>query len=94
VRILSNPAFSPNALSIENAMAVLEANTKLPGHQFWPDDVSLIDAMARVARRIMGHRQITDTYLVGLALHHHGKLATLDSSIAAFAPPEAVEPIS
>lgn len=30
----------------------------------------------------MGHRQITDAYLLLLAQHRHGKLATLDGGIA------------
>lgn len=94
VRILSNPAFSPKALSVKNAMAVLETNSKLPGHQFWPDDISLVAAVAKVSRRLEGHQQITDAYLAGLALHHRGRLATLDSRIVALAPAETVELIS
>jgi toxin-antitoxin system PIN domain toxin len=90
VRILSNPAFSSDSLSVENAMAVLEANVKLPGHQFWPADTSLVDAIAKIGKRLRAHRQITDAYLVGLAVHHHGKLATMDRSIGSLAPEEAV----
>jgi predicted nucleic acid-binding protein len=36
VRILSNPSFSPDALTPVNAVTVLAANLKLPGHHFWP----------------------------------------------------------
>lgn len=90
VRILSNPAFSGDALSVVNAFAVLEANLALPGHEFWPADIPLSHALSRVGK-LTGHAQITDAYLVGLALHHRGRLATLDRGIATLGPTGAVE---
>jgi toxin-antitoxin system PIN domain toxin len=83
VRILSNPAFSPNALSPANALRVLETNLSLPDHEFWPDSISVPDALEDMGTRLRGHQQIVDAYLRGLALHHRGKLATLDEGIAA-----------
>lgn len=41
--------------------------------------------------RLTGHQQITDAYLVALAIHNRGKLATLDRRIVQFAPAGAVE---
>jgi toxin-antitoxin system PIN domain toxin len=82
VRILSNPQFSPDALSPLNALGLLEANLKHPGHSFWPDNISIGDAMQSLQTPLSGHRQITDAYLVGLALHRKAKLATLDQRIA------------
>jgi len=89
VRILSNPAFSPKALSPQNAVAVLAANLKLPGHRFWADSLSVADAFELVGKRVVGHRQITDAYLVALAVHYKGRLATMDESIGSLA--EGVE---
>lgn len=83
VHILSNAAFSARALSPQNAVAVLEANVKLPGHCFWPDSISMADAFAMVGKRILGHQQITDAYLLALAIHHGGRLATMDESSGA-----------
>jgi uncharacterized protein len=91
VRILANPAFSPEALSVENALTVLKTNIELPGHRFLPDNISVVEAIAKVGRRLTGHGQITDAYLVGLALHHGGRLATMDRGVAAIAPKEALE---
>jgi toxin-antitoxin system PIN domain toxin len=86
VRILSNPAFSPDALTPSDALALLRSNLAHPGHQFWPDEVGLLDALARTQSRITGHQQVTDVYLLGLALHRKGRLVTLDSSIASLLP--------
>jgi len=91
VRILSNPAFSADALTPRNALLVLESNLGLPGHHFWPADVPVPDAVKIVERRLTGHRQITDAYLLGLAMHNRGKFATLDQGMRAWAVEGAVE---
>ena len=46
--------------------------------EFWPDDLSYADADLRLVR---GHRQVTDAYLVSLAQHRGGMLATLDEGL-------------
>jgi uncharacterized protein len=51
---------------------------KHSGHHFWRDDISLQQATEPFAARMVGHQQITDAYLLGLAIHHKGKLITLD----------------
>lgn len=94
VRILSNPAFSANALTPTNALRVLESNLNLPSHHFWPSSISVTDALKNIEGRLTGHRQITDAYLVSLALHHRGKLATLDQGIGAWGIERAVEVIA
>ena len=82
VRILSSPAFSPRALSPQNALAALEIKTNLPSHRFLPDDVSMTEVFQRLGKSVVGHRQVTDMYLLALALHHRAKLATMDEGIA------------
>ncbi len=79
VRILSNPAFSPNALTPTNVLIVLKRNVELPSHRFWPDSISLPEAMRQLSFRLAGHQQVTDAYLVALAMHNNGKVATLDA---------------
>jgi hypothetical protein len=59
-----------------------------PGHVYWPDDPSYLDATRILFARMQGHRQITDAYLLGLAVHNKGKLATLDRGICHLAGPE------
>jgi toxin-antitoxin system PIN domain toxin len=81
VRILSNPAFSPNALTPGDALALLQANLAHPAHRFWADDITLIQALEFFSPRLTGHQQVTDAYLLGLAMHKKGKLATMDRAV-------------
>jgi len=83
VRIVSNPAFSPNALTPRDALALLEANLRHPDHRFWEDDISFVLAVEPLAERIVGHQQVSDAYLLGLAIHKKGKLVTLDKAVSA-----------
>lgn len=48
---------------------------------FWPSSVSLLDSGSFRLSHVQGHRQLTDVYLLGLAVHHGGRLATFDASI-------------
>lgn len=91
VRVLSNPAFSRDALSPQRALQVLETNLNLPGHSFWPASISVLEALGHVERKLTGHRQVTDAYLLGLAIHRGGRLATMDRGLAAVSPRDAVE---
>ena len=51
-------------------------------HAFWPDDVSLIDAKQVDTTRVHGARQVTDTFLLALAVRHGGRLVSFDAGIA------------
>lgn len=52
-------------------------------HEFWPDDLPLDDVDFR---GVVGHRQVTDAYLSGLARARGARLVTLDSGLAALHP--------
>jgi uncharacterized protein len=86
VRLISNPAFSPSALTPGDALRLLESNLAHPAHQFWPDDLTLLQAIGGFNPKIVGHQQVTDAYLLGLAIHKKGKLVTLDRALAAILP--------
>jgi toxin-antitoxin system PIN domain toxin len=87
VRILSNPAFTPNALRPKNALDLLEKNLQHPAHRYWACDISYPEAVASFTGRIVGHQQITDAYLLGLTMHHKGRLVTLDRSLSRLMSP-------
>jgi len=62
------------------AMAVLDAIRAQDWHSFWPDDIAY-ESSQMVG--VIGHRQVTDAYLVALARRHGGHVATLDAGLAA-----------
>lgn len=82
VRIVSNPAFSRDAVTPREAVGLLSANTQAADHVFWPIDFPLAAAAESVGSRLVGHQQVTDTYLLALALRRGGVLATLDQGLA------------
>ena len=53
----------------------------LPGHVFWPDDISLMHPKYIDASRLLSSSQVTDSYLLTLACAHDGQLATFDRKL-------------
>lgn len=80
VRVVSQPNY-PNPLSVASAHEFLAQQTAATGHAFWPADVSLLDIELIDRDRILGPKQVTDVYLLALAVRHGGRLATLDSAV-------------
>jgi len=91
IRILSNPSFSPDAVTPREAVDLLAQNLKHPFHRFWPDELSFPEAVEPFRDRLVGHQQITDAYLLGLAIRKGGRLATLDRAVLWLLPKEAPE---
>ena len=85
-RILSNRAFSRDCLTPWEAQALLAANTRAAEHEFWPDDLPCTEALEPLRGRLLGHRQVTDAYLLALALRRGAQLATLDRGVAELVP--------
>ena len=74
MRVMSHPAY-PNAPPLAEA-------TASPLHEFWPDDVSLLDSRVADPTRIHSPRQLTDLYLLALAVRHSACFVTFDAAIA------------
>lgn len=81
IRILSQPKY-PNPLGVADAIARLQASVATPYHRFLPDDVSLLDDSVVDRRHLLGHRQLTDTYLLALAVAHGARFVTLDRAVS------------
>lgn len=82
VRILSNPRYSPQFhRPVAEIVEDLQSAIAQSNHEFWPDDLSLRDRARFSVEHIQGHRQITDAYLLALAVNHGGCLVTLDARI-------------
>ena len=90
-RIVSNPAFSSDAVTPQEAIGLLRANLTHRFHRFWRDDLTLAEAVEPFGERLVGHQQLSDAYLLGLAMHRGGKLATLDRAVLTLLPHDSLE---
>lgn len=81
VRVLSNTAYGAAVSRPADLLERLRRFCASGEHTFWPDAVSLRDERIFVPERLRGHRQITDIYLLGLAVTMGGCLATCDGRI-------------
>ena len=83
IRVLSLPSYGrKGGLSIQRVREQLQKACAELNHTFWPDDISLRDDQHANFARVQGHNQITDLYLLALAVRHGGCLVTLDQAIA------------
>jgi hypothetical protein len=89
VRLSSNAAVVREAAQPLEAVALLERLVALPHHRFWSDDVGLPDLCARLHPLLIGHRQVGDLHLLGIAIRHGGVLATLDGRLPGILPAAA-----
>ncbi len=80
VRILSNPSYPGRRTTISDAIDRLGSFRASGHHTFWPDSVSICDEALQPAH-VQGYRQLTDVYLLALALSNDGRLATFDRGI-------------
>jgi uncharacterized protein len=80
VRILSQPKY-PLPQTIPSAIKLLNMAKNATDHAFWPDAVSLLDPNPFNIDAFTQHGQITDSYLLALAVKNNGRLVTLDQDI-------------
>lgn len=82
IRIVGNPRY-PNSPGSPAAVVPIVAGLRdHHGHTFWSDDLSLIGSGLVSPAEIATPGQVTDTYLLALALAHGGALATLDRRLS------------
>jgi len=80
MRVMSQPTYK-NLMPIAAIAQALREATSHPAHEFWPDDVSLLDRDIIDGTRVHGPKQLTDVYLLALAVARRGRLVTFDQSI-------------
>jgi len=81
VRIMSQPGY-PSALPMVEVAARLGEAAADASHEFWPDTISLLDGARFDWQRLLGLRQVTDAYLLALAVERNGRFVTFDQRIA------------
>lgn len=85
VRLVSNPAFSRDAVSPSGGLTLLAANLSHGGHEFWTETLQVPGAIKGMEPGLLGYRQLTDAYLLALANRRKGVLATFDRGLRSLA---------
>ena len=87
LRTASRLARARDPIALATLEQALRTFTASGDHQFWRDELTLLDEDAFDLTTVHGHQQLTDVYLLGLAVKHKGALATFDRAV----PVEAVK---
>ncbi len=82
VRVSANSAAVGEVISVGAATALLAALVAQPSHHFLADDRGFVDNPLVPHERLVGHRQVTDAHLIGIARRHGVAVATLDRAMA------------
>jgi toxin-antitoxin system PIN domain toxin len=90
VRIISQPRY-PSPVSPSEAIERLRRAISTEYHQFWPCSISLLEDHRINSSHVHGPRQVTDVYLLALAVEHGGRFVTFDRSIPLSAAPGATQ---
>lgn len=80
IRILSQPGY-PNTIPAAQVAERLAEAAQHPSHKFWPDSVSLLQPDCLIWDKVLSSRQVTDVYLLALAVKQGGRFVTLDRGI-------------
>ena len=81
LRIMAQPAY-PGAQPLAVLTTMLQRSCDSDFHALWNDDISLLDATRFNHGWIHNHKQLTDVYLLGLAVKNNGRMVTFDQRIA------------
>lgn len=81
VRVASHPSYPNRPGDAPVVLGILRQFCAVDGHHFWADDISLRDVLS--PGMAVTHSQLTDVFLLGLAVHAGGHLATFNRHIPA-----------
>lgn len=81
LRIVGHARYPNSPGTPADVAGILAGLRMLPGHVFWNDDISLLDAEHVDPMRLLHSSQVTDSYLLALARAHGGQLATFDGRL-------------
>ena len=81
LRVTTNPVYSPKPHTFEETITILQVLKGRDDYWYCRIDKSWVEVTAPFATRISGHQQVTDAYLLGLAIKEKGVLVTFDKGI-------------
>ena len=78
---MGHPGYPGGPGSPEEVRPLLQRLRSVPGHLFWEDSISVADGRTVPSLQGITSKQLTDIYLLALAVQRGGGFATLDSHI-------------
>ncbi len=87
LRILGHPRYPNSPGSPAVAAPLMQELIRHPQHHFWPDAISLLgtpgdESPAVDPTKLLEAGQLSDTYLLALAVHHSGTLVSFDRRLS------------
>jgi toxin-antitoxin system PIN domain toxin len=82
LRIVAHPKYPHSAGSPAAVAPIVAGLGALPGHVFWGDDLSLVASDLVDPALVQTPEQMTDTYLLALAVSKGGRLVTFDRRLS------------
>lgn len=92
VRLAAMPQIGGPDATPARALRLLQAMTGDARHEFWREAPSPLEIDALASPALVGHRQVTDAWLLGLAAGRDASLATLDRGLRSYAAAGGLEP--
>lgn len=83
MRVVSQPAFAGRVIAMDQVAELLLRNTAHPSHRQLPLDFGIEAVLGCCTGGLVGHRQVTDAYLLTAAARHNARLVTFDQGIGA-----------
>ena len=82
VRVVSQPAFHSPAVALADAARLLSRNLVAADHRYLPITSQLVEVINHCTGGVVGHRQVTDAWLITIANVYGAKLVTFDQRIS------------
>lgn len=83
LRVSLNPPLANTVISAAEAMALMRQMLDDPRHRYL-EAVPAPATAPHAFRHVLGHRQVTEAYLVWFAQHHRATFLTLDAGLRSF----------
>jgi hypothetical protein len=88
-RVMNQPALAKPTRTVADLAEALEHNLAHPAHRLLPLDFGFTEVLVRCTGGVVGHRQVTDAFLLTAAIRAGLKLLTFDSGVGALLASDA-----
>ena len=93
IRLSRTPSVTGSRKTVMEVVSLLEVLVSDSKHRYL-DSLPAPCSERKLLSRVLGHRQVTDAYLLSVAEHHSARLLTFDSRLVAMGSDDVVELIA